>query len=108
VARLDARPVVPACENWVKKTALSIDDGNVLATLRALLSAQAGRASSEVLQSINCGALSRLDYPTLQSLMALKLSKDLKVEFCNHDHLKAQLVRYGMGDSFFDDRETQR
>jgi hypothetical protein len=71
---------------------LSIDDGNAMSILCSLISERQAMASAPALTSVSCKALTRLEYPTLQAMLAVRK----RVAFCDLDHLAPALERYGL------------
>jgi hypothetical protein len=86
----------------VTEQRLSIDDGNAMPVLCSLISEPQPMASSTALCSVSCKALTRLEYPTLQAMLALKT----RVTFCDLEHLVPALERYGLHSQFLSAEES--
>jgi hypothetical protein len=80
----------------VTESRFFLDDGNALPTLRTLLSEAQAIATSKDVKYISARALTRLDYPILQTLMALKSVLRDQVRFSDLEHLEPSLSRYGL------------
>ena len=83
------------------ETSLYLDDGNVLPTLRALICEPSAIADAPGFRTLRCEALGRLNYPTLQAMLALKIAFDDRIGFVGLEHLEPALIRYGFKASFF-------
>jgi hypothetical protein len=91
----------------VTERSLYLDDGNVLPTLRALMSEPSAMADAPQLRAIDCKTLKRLDYRTLQAMLALKIAYEDQIGFVDLEHLEPALSRYGLAPSFFVAKQAQ-
>jgi hypothetical protein len=91
----------------VTERGLYVDDGNVLPTLRALMGELSAMADAPQPKAIDCKPLTRLDYRTLQAMLALKIAYQDQVDFEGLEHLEPALIRYGLKPSFFKAKQGQ-
>jgi hypothetical protein len=91
----------------VTDTGPNLEDGRAIQVLRALLSAPQAIGQSHEVKRFGCKGLTRLDYPTLQAMLALKVAHGSNIDFFDLDHLESALQRYGLTANYFASRQGQ-